>query len=279
MITNSVKIRWINGQCFEIKLSNGKTILTDPMFRDPLPGISRGAQYKIPGFSIDDIEGADYIIINHTHGDHIIDLGVVAKKFDSTVITGSPCAYAIAKRFGLLPTRVYPIDGENTYFFPDFKLQTFHGMHNHLLSPLGYDKAKGTLGVEGLVELGDLGSIFNYNYVITTNENLKIGFSAGDYFDDTVEKWKGIDPNIVLRHRCGKGPKAAPFFANVLEKTHAQLLFPMHHEDWLFSDPDYVDSVMDEVNCIMEEKNLYGRAEALKRTKWYTITLGNVLVE
>ena len=275
MNINGISFRWLNGQCFEIKLSNGKTIITDPMLRDPLLGIEKGAQYRIPDFSIDEITGADYIIVNHSHGDHVIDLGVLAKKFNSTVICHEAAAYEIARVFDLLPTNVFPVASNDVYYFDDFKLETFHGMHRKLRSTIsgGRDMVKETFGVEGLAYLGDLGSLFNVNFVLTTNENIRIGFSAGDYFGDTARKWQDVHPNIVLRHRLNKGPQAPLMFADVLEKTGAQLLIPMHHEDWVYSEPGYTEKVVDEVNAIMENKGIAGRALAPQRCKWYELSM------
>ncbi len=276
MKLNGMKIRWLNTQCFEMRLPNGKTILTDPTIRDPLPDIPYGAQFKIPGFSIDDIEGADYIIVNHTHGDHIIDLGVVAKKFHSLVICHSSVAMQVCKFFDLEPTRVFPMEYDAKYFFEDFTLETFHGMHRPARKPISQreDTVLKTYGVEGYHELGCYGSVFNVNFVITTNENLKIGFSAGDYFKDTVEKWRSVRPNIVIRHRLNKGPEAPALFADVLEQTGAQLLLPMHHEDWVYSDPGYIEQVTEQVNAIMQEKGLNSRMFSPERTRWYDINLG-----
>ncbi|MCR5370525.1 MAG: MBL fold metallo-hydrolase [Clostridium sp.] len=281
MKLKGMKIRWLNAQCFEMKLPNGKYVLTDPCVSKPLEGIPYGAQFEIPGFTVDDIEGADYIIVNHTHGDHILDLGTVAKKFNSLVICHTSVAMEVCRFFDLHPTNVYPVDYEGTYYFDDFTLQTFHGMHQPSKKPISQrrDTVKDTWGREGYHELGCYGSMFNMNWVMTTNENLKVGFFAGDYFKDTMEKWRSIRPNILLRHRRKMGPKAPQLFIRALEETGAQLLLPMHHEDWLYEDPEYAGKVMEEVNRAMEEKGLASRMFNPERAKWYDINLGIDLSE
>lgn len=274
--STSLKLRWLNAQCFEIKLPNGKTILTDPTLRDPLPDSEKGRKYKIPDFSIDQLEGADYIIINHTHGDHIMDVGEVCKRFGSVVICHERCALELADFFDIPYTSVFPVSTNDRYDFGDFVLDCYHGMHRAAPEKPSdkKDPAMRDFGVPGMVELGHLGSIFNFNFVITTRENFKIGFSAGDYFEDLAEKWKNIRPNLVLRHRLKKGDSAVKLFADVLEKTGAQILMPMHHEDWVLDDPGYTEECMNAVNVLMEQKGISGRAFSQQRCKWYEIALG-----
>ena len=47
--SKAFKFRWINGQCFEFKLNNGKTLLTDPWFS----GGGNMASKCPPGFSVE----------------------------------------------------------------------------------------------------------------------------------------------------------------------------------------------------------------------------------
>ena len=266
--SGSIKLRWINTQCFEIKLSCGKTIITDP-FIDIDP--EKMPKYAIRcGFTSDDVEGADYIILNHTHGDHVIEVGKLARKFGSLVICHELAAAEVARVFDIPFTRVFPVSFNDSYHFEGFDLATFHGMHRSLPKPpsAGGPKEFGDLG-----ELWSLGSLFNFNFMITTEENLRIGFSAGDYFDDLAEKWKPYRPNIVLRHRLQKD-SAAELFTEVLEKTGAQIMLPMHHEDWNNLDPGFIEKVADEVNAKAAKKGLAGRMFVPEQCRWYELSLG-----
>lgn len=89
-VSTALRMRWISVQCYEIVLPNGKVIVTDPFFwdgnnvEDPekLSSEDKGLYkvYKQDGFSIDQITGADYIIISHIHGDHINMVGKLWEK-------------------------------------------------------------------------------------------------------------------------------------------------------------------------------------------------------
>ena len=67
MKSTSLKIRAFNvGGAFEIKLPNGKIVLIDPFFTSN--------QFE-GGFTREDVTGADYILLTHSHYDHDIDVG------------------------------------------------------------------------------------------------------------------------------------------------------------------------------------------------------------
>lgn len=274
MLSKSIKFRWLSVQCFEVKLTNGKTILTDPIVDLPKNASPKVEKYRIPGFSVDDLTGADYILVNHTHGDHIVNLAEVAHKFNSTVICHEQVAMEIARVCDIPYTKIFPVSWNDTYHFDGFDLATFHGIHRPIPTPpskMG-DITLDSMGKAGYKELDALGSMFSTNFMITTDENLRIGFSAGDYFEDLAKKWEAYRPNVVLRHRLTKD-NAVPLFTEVLKRTGAQIMIPMHHEDWNFENPEFVKDIAGKVNEFAREQGISGRMCVLDRTKWYEFSL------
>ena len=70
-----IRFRYIYCQCYEIVLPGGVTIVTDPFIS--------GA---VDDFTIDDLSGADYIILSHTHFDHDMDTRKIWDKFHGRII-------------------------------------------------------------------------------------------------------------------------------------------------------------------------------------------------
>ena len=80
--STALKIRWISVQCYEMVLPGGKTLVTDPFYLDqgmfdgiPEEKLTKNQKmekkvYAQRGFSVDQFTGADYILLNHVHGDH-----------------------------------------------------------------------------------------------------------------------------------------------------------------------------------------------------------------
>lgn len=167
VVSSGLKLRWINGQCFEFKFLNGKTLLTDPWYSWDEPNHPL-AKICPPGFKTDNLEGADYVFLNHTHGDHIQNLQEVYDRFKSTVITHSAVAAELAKAFDIPLTSIYPVDFEGTYYFDGFSLKTHHGTHHSQKDTLSECLDRRMMDSRRN-QLSALGGIFNMNFELTTS--------------------------------------------------------------------------------------------------------------
>ena len=130
---NTIGLRWFNDACYEISLPTGKKIVIDPTI-DASP-------YKKLGS--DALEGADYILLSHTHYDHILNVGDLARKFDSKVFVGRTSALARARYFDLPGYRVYPCSSGDVYEMDDFTLEVILGKHTKMgdMDTIGHMKA------------------------------------------------------------------------------------------------------------------------------------------
>ncbi|MFT8555998.1 MBL fold metallo-hydrolase [Liquorilactobacillus hordei] len=269
----SLKLRWINAQCFEFKLPNGITLLTDPFF--DMPFFEKNKGHSVMGFTADDIEGADYIFINHTHGDHIANLKQVYDRFNSKIICHSSVALEVAKSFEVSLTSIYPVDFSGHYIFPGFTLDIFHGTHHPIdfsYKKMKHDKFIDT-GSKVENDLNILGSIFNLNFLMTLSNGLRIAFVGGN--DDGMnERLKQIKPNILIRNKMGSSrdfDNVSRKFADNFIDSGAQLLIPMHVEQWANEKVNFLNSEINDINKIAENNNVSGRAVLLKRKQWYNL--------
>ena len=197
--SRAFRFRWINGQCFEFQFPNGKTLLTDPWFKSDEPGIL--SEVCIPDFSAEKLEGADYVFLNHTHGDHICNLQDVWDRFHPTVITHSATALHIAKTHNIPLTSIYPVNFEGTYYFDGFMLEVHHGTHHAQKPTLSERMEKGKGKPELKTELNAMGGIFNMNFVLTTDQGMKVAFIGGNN-DGMIASLQGVNkPNIIIRNK------------------------------------------------------------------------------
>lgn len=282
-------LRWINVQCFEIRLPNGKVILTDPQFSDPLSGFERAKNYKIPEcfhLKRDVLKQVDYIIINHTHCDHLIDLGYFMKKFNPLLICHEAVAYELARAFDIPFTSIYAVGSQCSYEFEDFSLQTLNAMH--MPQDFVYSNMTNifteSYGIEGpgTMEIGQLGGLFSMNYMLTTRENLRIGFFAGRMDSPSypgIRQMAALKPNVLLRQIPVRLPQnPAEIFANEILTTGAQLMLPMHHESFEAElnaqRHQMLTEIFDRINKRLEEKRFAGQAFWPERGKWYGLQIG-----
>ena len=273
-VSSGLKFRWLNGQSFEFKFSNGVTLITDPWFVDDG---SRMAKKCVPGFSLDEIKGCDYIFVNHGHGDHTADVGRLVEKFNPTVITHSAACLTLARDFNIPLTSVYPVDYQGTYYFDGFILETYHGTHHHLKDT--YDSMVQRFaggGMPGSNDLNAMGGMFNMNFVLTTQEGLRIAFIGGND-DGMITRLQGKNkPNVIIRNKMASSAvktNVAEDFAKWFAATDVQLLVPMHYETWLTEDPEFAHKMITDMNDILARENKIGRVAGMERGKWYTLDL------
>ena len=272
-VSKAFRFRWINGQCFEFQFNNGKKLLTDPWYQSDAPGIL--SEVCIPNFSTEDLDGVDYVFLNHTHGDHICNLEDVVEKYHPTVITHSSTAMHIAKTHSIPLTSIYPVDYEGTYYFDGFILETHHATHHAAPSTLQERTGRGGNPVDE--ELKAMGGIFNTNFVLTTQQGMRVAFIGGND-DGMIQRLQGVNkPNVIIRNKMASSKVktgVAENFANWFAGVDTQVLIPMHYETWLTKDPGFAEAMITDMNRIMEEKGKIGRVAPMERGKWYTLNLG-----
>jgi hypothetical protein len=286
----ALKIRWISVQCYEIVLPNGKVIVTDPFYLDAdkfdnMTDLSEKEKmvrtvYAQRGFNVENFTGADYIILNHVHGDHCNLIGQLWNKFYGRILCPAYCCEEAAKIFDIPYGAFYPLAPGNTYYFDDFTLKTYPGAHdNRTFRENRFHRPSNSKTLyEGTEDfdipvpnrLGPLGSIFNINYIIETQQNFKIDFSAGRDFEEHVKHVADEKPNLMLRHRIRT--YTPEYCAEQILKMGAQLMMPLHHNNARANGEDLND-YFEKVNTILEASGSTARAFNPEPYKWYQINL------
>ncbi|MBT9777504.1 MBL fold metallo-hydrolase [Clostridium sp. MCC353] len=239
-MNRGIKIRWIYAACYEIKLPNGITIVTDPFITPKVPAGE---------FCLDQMEGADYILLTHTHYDHISDLKELTLRFHSKIVGGSIAMRELIRVFDLPFDSMYPVNAGETLIFPEFRLEVSRARHNLLNKPelpasdlCGASKR--IYGVDGFDEIQAYGYIESLDFMITCSDNTRIMMASGisallNGFQTAKEK----APNILLRQTANQQPPEE--YGQMLSKYHAAVTLPFHHENlerkggWVLS--EYMD--------------------------------------
>lgn len=227
----TVSIRWFVENCCQIKLANGKTILIDPCL--PEEGEHMAKMGFGCGYTVDDIDACDYVLINHTHGDHVWSLGKVFKKFNPRVLVNADAAYYLAKVYDIdNPLRIFPLQYDHDYDFGDFRLHTYPAQHYDVISIRGKNQPRRTPPSVSCPEeaiLNMMGSMFNMNFLITCPGNFRIGFDGG-YYEKGLNDWRDAAPNLLMRHFDdamyfgGDWDKAIDNMAETLIRSGAQYM-------------------------------------------------------
>ena len=296
--SEALKIRWISVQCYEIRLPGGKTIVTDPFYLDghifdgiPEEQLTRNQKmekqvYGQTGFSVDEFSGADYILLNHVHGDHINLVGELWNRFYGRVLVPADCAMEVARVFDIPYAAMYPLYPGNTYYFDDFTLKVYPGAHDNRAFREGRFQrpsdpgclTDGTtgFGLPGDCLFGPMGSVFDFNYLIETKNNFRIDFQAGRDFEDHVQHVKSERPNLMLCHRIRS--YSAEKYADMIRQMGAQLCMPLHHNNARAKGED-LNEYFQEVNKCLADAGSPARAFNPEPYRWYSVHTGLRLAE
>jgi L-ascorbate metabolism protein UlaG (beta-lactamase superfamily) len=255
-----IKLRWLGWACFEIVLPSGKVLITDP-FIDFSP---------TSPIKSDQVTGADYIALTHTHFDHCTDVGTLVNKFNSRVI----CAYSAAPRlvdfFGFKWTNLVRVRAGDKVVFNDLQVEARRGEHIYMPIkkedelnrnyPPPMDRMMPALIHAGLHQM-PVRDMEMINYVFQTEDNLRIlmfGGVAAEYQRQEVAR---TYPNIAI-FQTGSPALVAEFAA----LSGAELIIPYHH-----------DTRIDETHTLARElaEQVAARSKAqfldIEHGKWYNI--------
>lgn len=288
--SQALKLRWISVQCYEMVLPNGKVIVTDPFYLDaarfdgiPEEELTKDQKmekqvYAQKGFSVDDFTGADYMILNHVHGDHCNLVGELWNRFYGRVLCPADCCEELARVFDIPYAAMYPIYPGNTYYFDDFTLKVYPGAHDNRAfregkfmrpSDPGMDSfGSAGFGIPCPNRLGGLGSMFDFNFLIQTPDNFKIDFQAGRDFEEHVRHVREEGPNLMLCHRIRS--YSAEKFAGMIQQMGAQLCLPLHHNNARAKGEDLND-YFDQVNEVLKARGSCARGFNPEPYRWYTL--------
>lgn len=236
MRSTSIKLRPFNiGGAFEIKLPSGKTVFIDPCLTYYRPDKSYTGEFP-GGFTRENVEGADYIVLTHSHWDHDLDVGYLAEKFHAQVFCSAACAEEVLKYHHLRYDDVIPLYPNSRYTLEDFTLETYQGKHN----PMGARRWEEDCQIAAKVGVTDhsrcdqIGNLDSLDVLLTTNTNFSLLMTGGRVvWNDIFDVCRDKRPNLLLRQAGMRenGEQVPPErLAALLVRYGAQLIFPFHHE-------------------------------------------------
>ena len=115
----SINLRWLGTACFEIRLSSGETLIIDPYLDE--------SQTCPIGSS--EIERADLICITHGHFDHILDVGHLANRLGSTILSSKEVAENIKTRFHVPESQIVAVTAGDNLKRGNIRVEVVKAVH------------------------------------------------------------------------------------------------------------------------------------------------------
>ena len=258
-----MKIRWIDTSCFEIETEQGKRIVTDP-YIDECP------DHPITS---DEIQAMDYILITHTHFDHITQLDAYYERYQPKIMASPITAMKLVEQLDLSGQCMYGMDHGEVL---DFGSCTFTRIGGHHTIPNRKDRhlvreseiCRGLAGAfpdsDAYQSLMCSGYWDFSNFYIETEDHTGILFWGGTIGPEDIRKARAFRPDIILMQIPSNPPEAVTEF---VKEVGASYVIP-HHQDTYLRTKD-VGKMMLEYGEAINKVKPQMRFLPLEPGKWY----------
>lgn len=174
-----------------VKLGTGPSISPD----DDRPTVMRNDFFVSDTASIDSIiTEADFILVHHSHFDHLSDVPYIARKTGAKVI-GTETTVNILRAYGIPNDQLYPVKGGEDYQFENFSVRIVPTLHSalnqkHYIDTRVYNEPQeAPLRVSDFIEGGSLSFLARFdNHTILTMGSMN--FIERELYD--------LNPDILL---------------------------------------------------------------------------------
>jgi L-ascorbate metabolism protein UlaG (beta-lactamase superfamily) len=240
-----IALRWLGTAGWEI--SDGSTIiLIDPYLSrlngprppgagsagTPMPGDTRKLygwdDAAVPDEAVVDahIQRANFILVTHTHYDHVLDVPYIAAKTRATVI-GTESTQNVLRAYNVPEEQLITVRGGEDYDFGAFSLKVIPSLHSPLDRKHYFSSETAPTGMKAPLTLRQMhpegGTLA---YLVRFHGHQILAFGGMNYIEREMQ---GLKPDLVLvgaagSHRelydyCGRLMRALQFPALVLP-TH-----------------------------------------------------------
>lgn len=257
----AVSLRWLGCSTFQLRI--GTTVVMLDAYVD------RSANAAGPGLAASDIADADWILVGHSHFDHLFGADTIATNTGATIV-GSYETVRVMRELGVPREQLIAVSGGETVALADgVTASVYPSLHSsswvQVIDPAVDEDVRGNLGVslqERQARARSLGDILA-PLAPPERQHLESTFSLrarGDggpllysiatpdgtlLFQDTAGCWTGIldtlHPDAAILAVAGRGTEngepwqgmLADFVAMEARALGARVVIPCHHDDWL----------------------------------------------
>lgn len=209
-----VKVRFLGINGFEFN-THGETLLIDPY-------VSRDSRrVSIPEVVRKHILQADYIVLTHSHWDHLADVPEIAKYTDA-VIVGSETTLNICRHFEIAESRLRQYESHQRIQLGKFTLTPIRSKHKEPVGyPGRYDRVPAKLdGVSDFVEGG------TWALLVTGDGHTFLNVGSANLIDEELQ---GTKCDYLLASIAGRAPDYLP---RMLQCVEAKVFVPTHWDNF-----------------------------------------------
>jgi L-ascorbate metabolism protein UlaG (beta-lactamase superfamily) len=175
------------------------------------------------------VQHADFILLTHSHVDHILDAPYIALKTGATVI-GHESAMNVMRASGVPQSKLITVRGGEDYAFNEFSVKTVPSLHSALFDKHYFQTGIIPPSVRPPFKLGDLIEGGSLAYLIRMGGHEILAFGSMNYIEREVA---GLRPDVVLMG-AGESRKEINDYAGRLMRAlgFPAIVLPTHWDNY-----------------------------------------------
>jgi len=246
--SGQVVLRWLGTAGWEI--SDGKTvILIDPyvsrVYGPEPPGRApyvRIAGDTRPQYGWDDVAPADaaaiathvpradFVLVTHTHYDHVLDVPQIALKTHAVVL-GTESTANVLRAYKVPEEQLITVRGGEDYEFGTFSVKVIPSLHSPLDHKHYFSSEKAREGLKAPLTLRQMhpegGTLA---YLIRFHGHQILVFGGMNYIEREIE---GLQPDVVLVGAAGSRKEIYDYSGRLMRALHfPALVLPTHWDNF-----------------------------------------------
>jgi L-ascorbate metabolism protein UlaG (beta-lactamase superfamily) len=177
------------------------------------------------------IQRADFVVVTHTHYDHILDVPHIALKTHATVI-GTESTEEVMRAYGVPEEQLITVRGGEDYQFRGFSLKVIPSIHSPLDHKHYFSSAVAPAGMKAPLTLEQIhpegGTLA---YLIRFPEHQILAFGGMNYIEREIA---GLEPDVVLIGAGASRKEIYDYTGRLMRDLHfPAVVLPTHWDNFL----------------------------------------------
>jgi len=265
---SQVTLKYLGTAGWEI--SDGKTvILVDPYVSRingppppsgsgrPLAGDTRPA-YRWNDIAEPDLTAigklvprADFVLVTHTHYDHVLDVPHIAHK-TGAVVVGTESTENVMRAYGIPEEQLITVRGGEDYDFGRFSVNVIPSLHSPLDHKHYFSSETAALGMKAPLTLQQMhpegGTLA---YLIRFHGHQILAFGGMNYIERQIS---GLEPDVVIVGAAGSRKEIYDYAGRLMRALHfPPLVLPTHWDNFLLPYENSQQTALDALQSFVQE--------------------------